>query len=168
MLLPSETVFPIVGLLSYRASRRTFTREGLQYEDVCTCLENAARISLPPNRRSTSDLQKSRHLQKSRVTERHNRGTKRKLKSHQAQQKALRAFFGAGGATSNFALSLQRVFAFTSVARPEILEFCVAGGHRKFEKFGPSVTSKSKDATVLRMTRLLQVTRTQNLKAPRA
>ena len=52
----------------------------------------------------TSDLQKSRHLQKSRVTERHNRGTKRKLKSHQAQKKALRAFFGAGGATSVFAL----------------------------------------------------------------
>ena len=42
------------------------------------------------------DLQKSRHLQKSRVTERHNRGTKRKLKSHQAQKKALRAFFGPG------------------------------------------------------------------------
>ena len=28
------------------------------------------------------DLQMSRHLQKSRVTERHNRGTKRNLKSH--------------------------------------------------------------------------------------
>ena len=41
---------------------------------------------------------------KSRVTERHNRGTKRTLKSHQAQKKALRAFFGAGGATSIFAL----------------------------------------------------------------
>ena len=52
----------------------------------------------------TSDLQKSRHLQKGCVTGRHNRGTKRKLKSHQAQKKALRAFFGAGGATSIFAL----------------------------------------------------------------
>ena len=31
---------------------------------------------------ATSGLQKSRHLQKSRVTERHKRGTKRKLKSH--------------------------------------------------------------------------------------
>ena len=40
----------------------------------------------------------------SRVAERHNQGTKRKLKSHQAQKKALRAFFGAGGATSIFAL----------------------------------------------------------------
>ena len=55
---------------------------------------------------TTSDLQKSRHVQKSRVTERHNRGTKRKLKSHQAQKKALRAFFGAGGAASIFALCL--------------------------------------------------------------
>ena len=43
----------------------------------------------PLNQSPTSDLQKSRHLQKSRVTERHNRGTKRKLKSHQAQKKAL-------------------------------------------------------------------------------
>ena len=54
---------------------------------------------------TTSDLQKSRHLQKNRATERHNRGTKRKLKSHQAQKKALRAFFGSGGATSIFALA---------------------------------------------------------------
>ena len=53
---------------------------------------------------STSDLQKSRHLQKSRVTERHNRGTKRKLKSHQAQNKGLRAFLGPGGATYIFAV----------------------------------------------------------------
>ena len=57
-----------------------------------------------PKRTRTSDLQKSRHLQKSRVPERHNLGTKRKLKSHQAQKKALRAFFGPGGATSIFAL----------------------------------------------------------------
>ena len=27
------------------------------------------------------------------------------------------------------------------LARPEIFEFCVAGGHAKFEKFGPSVTT---------------------------
>ena len=40
--------------------------------------------------------QKSPHLQKNHVTERHNRGTKRKLKSHQAQKKALRAFLGRG------------------------------------------------------------------------
>ena len=42
-------------------------------------------------------LQKSRHLPKSRVTERHNRGTQRKWKSHQGQKKALRGFlFGWG------------------------------------------------------------------------
>ena len=35
----------------------------------------------PFRKKTTSDLQKSRHLQKSRVTERHNRGTKRTLKS---------------------------------------------------------------------------------------
>ena len=46
---------------------------------------------------ATSDLQKSRHLQKSRVTERHNGGTKRKLKSHQAQKKRRFApFLGRG------------------------------------------------------------------------
>ena len=48
----------------------------------------------------TSDLQKSRHLQKSRVTERHNRGTKRKLKSHPPPQKRRAAPFFALGATS--------------------------------------------------------------------
>ena len=41
----------------------------------------------------TSDLQKSRHLQKSRVTERHNRGTKRKLKSHPRPKKGAKRFF---------------------------------------------------------------------------
>ena len=51
-----------------------------------------------------NDLQSARHLQKSRVTERHKRSTKRKLKSHQSQKTALRAFFGAGGATSISAL----------------------------------------------------------------
>ena len=52
---------------------------------------------------ATSDLQKSRHVQKSRVMERHNRGTQRKLKSHQAQKRR-EAPFLAPGATSNFAL----------------------------------------------------------------
>ena len=56
------------------------------------------------DRQSTSDLQKSRHLQKSRFTERHNRGTKRKLKSRQGRKNTLRAFFGPGVATSIFAL----------------------------------------------------------------
>ena len=46
------------------------------------------------------DLQKSRHLQKSRVTERHNRGTQRKLKSHPPPQKRREAHFSAPGATS--------------------------------------------------------------------
>ena len=36
----------------------------------------------------TSDLQKLRHLLKSRVRERHNRGTKRKLKSQAPPQEA--------------------------------------------------------------------------------
>ena len=40
-------------------------------------------------------------MQKSRFTERHNGGTKRKLKSHQAQKKALHAFLGAGGCDFN-------------------------------------------------------------------
>ena len=53
---------------------------------------------------NTSDLQKSRHLQKSRVTERHNRGTKRKLKSHPPPEKRREAPFFAPGATSIFAL----------------------------------------------------------------
>ena len=52
---------------------------------------------------STSDLQKSRHLQKSRVTERHNRGTKRKLKLHPPKTKREAPSF-AFGATSTFAL----------------------------------------------------------------
>ena len=30
-----------------------------------------------------------------------------------------------------------KTFAFTSVARPEIFEFCVASGHAKFETFAP-------------------------------
>ena len=47
--------------------------------------------------RNTSDLQKSRHLQKSRVTELHNRGTKRKLKSHQARKKGASRLFWGGG-----------------------------------------------------------------------
>ena len=53
---------------------------------------------------TTNDLQKSRHLQKSRVTERHNRGTKRKLKLHPPPQKSRQAPFFAPGATSIFAL----------------------------------------------------------------
>ena len=40
-----------------------------------------------------SDLQKSRHLRKSRVTERHNRGITRKLKSHPPPQKTCEALF---------------------------------------------------------------------------
>ena len=42
----------------------------------------------------TSDLQKSRHLQKNRVIEQHNRRTKRKLKSHQAQKRRFAPFLG--------------------------------------------------------------------------
>ena len=36
------------------------------------------------------------------------------------------------------------VFAFTSNAQPEIVEFSVASGHRKFENFGPSGKSNKK------------------------
>jgi len=35
------------------------------------------------------------------------------------------------------------------LARPEIFECSVVGGRRKFEIFGPSVTSKSKDAAAV-------------------
>ena len=53
----------------------------------------------------TSDLQKSRHLQKRRVTERHNRDTNRSLKPHQAQKKGRRfAPFLGRGARLQFAL----------------------------------------------------------------
>ena len=50
----------------------------------------------------TSDLQKSRHLQKSRVTERHNRGTKRKLKSHPPAPKKARSAFCCAWCDFNF------------------------------------------------------------------
>ena len=36
-------------------------------------------------------------------------------------------------------------FPMRAAARPEIFQFCVAGGHAKLENFGPSVTSKSKE-----------------------
>ena len=58
----------------------------------------------PESSLSTSDLQKSRHSQKSRVTERHNRGTKRNLKSHPLAQKKREAPFFGSGAASLFAL----------------------------------------------------------------
>ena len=37
----------------------------------------------------------------------------------------------------NLADLVLQIFAFTSNARPEIFEFCVASGHAKLEHFGP-------------------------------
>ena len=54
------------------------------------------------HRPCTSDVQKWRHLQKSRVTEKHNRGTKRKLKSHQGQQKGALPLFWVRGCDFSF------------------------------------------------------------------
>ena len=51
-----------------------------------------------------SDLQKSRHLQKSRVTERHNRGHKAKIEVAPPPQKRCETPFCAPGATSIVAL----------------------------------------------------------------
>ena len=48
------------------------------------------------DRLDTSDLQKPRHLQKRRVTERHNRGTTRKLKSHLGHKRRFAPFLGRG------------------------------------------------------------------------
>ena len=61
-----------------------------------------------------SDLQKSRHLQKSRVTERHNRGTKRKLKSHQAQKKGASRLCGS---VTRFFLQMTRLLHVTKITK---------------------------------------------------
>ena len=53
---------------------------------VLTKLIGWHRVEVGHEKCDFCDLQKSRHLQKSRVTERHNRGTKRKLKSHPRPQ----------------------------------------------------------------------------------
>ena len=83
---------------------------------------------------TTSDLQKSRHLQKNIASRSSTIGAQSENWSRTRRKKRRFALFvGAGGATSVFALCAYCA----ALARPEIFEFCVASGHAKFENFGP-------------------------------
>ena len=107
---------------------------GVTWDNLMICTTQIKFELFSPSRNGradslhTSDLQKSRHLQKSRVTERHNRGTKRTLKP-QPRPKKKRLF-----------LRLVRL---------------------RFSLCAPIVPLR--DATFLQMTRLLQVTSTEDM-----
>ena len=126
--------------------------------------------------RSRVICKKSRHLQRSRVIckevasfakkSRHGAaqsGHKPKIEAAPPPQKRREALFVFAWLRLQLSLCAPIVplcdatFLQMTLARPEFFDFSVAGGHRKFENSGPSVTSKSKDAPFLQMTRLLQV-----------